>query len=451
MRVINRFFINLNRTIVSSYLITLASLVFLKICHIQIPISLLLILILCTCLFLMIKNKPNPIILGVLGATASFALLSFLYKSFNIIFHVTEWDFLCFYLFGKLGASGLNFYDPVNIANVFSGLEIPFKVSEAFRLEIIQVGFWYPPPSMMMFIPLGYLNNIMTAKILWEIIILIFIVLDFNLLVRLIKTNDNKWINIFTILIITLVFPAAYVTVASSQTNFLLLFFLLLIYKDPEDWKSGLYLALSVIIKPIAAIWFLYFIINKKWAPLVSFILTGFLLLFISVLWFGVDNYVTYFTSPPTSRMPEFVFNEPANQSLLATISRFSIRTGLNFLVNYRGLLVIVISVIFTIVSCIISYYYSKSNSRFSFLIFIPLSLLIYPTSLSHYSILLLPIFLIIISKRSYLELFLFFPLIILVFLNSFFACLSLFLIIIIYSIPNTRILNFISNRIPKT
>jgi hypothetical protein len=226
------------------------------------------------------------------------------------------------------------------------------------------------------------------------------------------------------------VLPVTYNSIASSQTNFLLLFFILLIYKNPEDWKSGMYLALSVVIKPIAAIWFLYYLINKKWTPLISFVLTGFLILFITVIWFGIDNYVSFFTSPPTSRLPEFVFTEPINQSLLATMSRFSIKSGMDFLINYKGLLVLIISGLFTIIAGIISRHYSKSNPGFSFLIFIPLSLLIYPSSLSHYSILLLPIFIIILLNRSYSGLVLLFPVIILLFFNTFLACLSLFFII---------------------
>jgi hypothetical protein len=442
LRVIEKYILNIDRKIVSGYLITLVSLFILRKCHIQIlnhdPTSLILILILCTSLFLIIKNKPDSFVLGVLGGTATFALLLFLYETYKIIFQVNEWDFLCFYLFGKVGASGLNFYDPVNFANVFSGLVIPFKVGQSFILEIIQVGFWYPPPTMMIFIPLGYLNNIVTAKIVWEIFVLTFLVLDIILLERIIKSNDNKWINIFIVLGITLALPATNGTLASSQTNFLLLFFLLLVYKNPEDWKSGIYLALAVLIKPIAAVWFLYYIINKKWIPLVSFILTGFVIVVISALWFGPNSYVTFFTSPPTSRMPAFVFTESVNQSLLATISRLSIKTGIkSFLVN-KGILVAVVSTILTITTCVASSYMAKSNQRFSFLIFIPLSLLIYPSSPSHYAVILLPIIFEIVRLRIYLGPLLITSFIILIFISSFFTSLSLLCLVFLYSFSKT-------------
>jgi hypothetical protein len=446
MRIIEKYILNINRKIVSSYLITLVSLFILTRFHIQIldhdPTTLILILILCTSLFLIIKNKPDSYLLGVLAGTASFALLFFLYNTYKIMFQVNQWDFLCFYLFGKVGASGLNFYDPVNFANVFSGLVIPYKVSQSFLLEIVQVGFWYPPPTMMIFAPLGYLNNIVTAKIVWEIFVLTFLVLDIILLDRMIKINDNKWINIFLVLIITLAFPATNSTLFSSQTNFLLLFFLLLVYKNPENWKSGIYLAIAVLIKPIAAIWFLYYIVNKKWIPLVSFILTGFLIVVISVLWFGLNNYVTFFTSPPTSRMPAFVFTESVNQSILAMISRLSIKSGIKSFLVSKEILVVVLSTIITIATCVASSYLAKSNKRFSFLIFIPLSLLIYPSSPSHYALILLPIFFEIVALKNYLGQLLITPFLILVFISSFFTSLGLLCIIILYLFFKTSYIN---------
>ena len=446
LRGIEKFILNIDRKIVSGYLITLVSLFILRKCHIQVlnhdPTSLIVILILCASLFLMIKNKPDSFVLGVLGGTASFAVLFFLYKTYKVIFQVNEWDFLCFYLFGKVGASGLNFYDPVNFANVFSGLVIPIKASQAFLLEIIQVGFWYPPPTMMLFVPLGYLNNIATAKILWEIFVLTFLVLDIILLVRIIKINDNKWISIFIVLIITLAFPATNGTLTSNQTNFILLFLLLLVYRNPENWKSGIYLALAVLIKPIAAIWFLYYLINKKWIPLVSFISTGLLIVVISVLWFGLNSYVTFFTSPPTSRLPAFVFTESINQSLMATISRLSINTGIKSLLVNKGILVAVVSAILTITTCVASSYMAKSNQRFSFLIFIPLSLLIYPSSPSHYAVILLPIFFEIVALRNYLGILLLTSLVILIFISSFITSLTLLCIIFLFSFSKTSYFN---------
>ncbi len=446
LRIIEKYILNINSKIVSGYLITLALLFILKRSHIQIlnhdPTSLVLILILCASLFLMIKNRPGSYLLGVLAGTASFALLFFLYKSYKVIFQVNEWDFLCFYLFGKVGASGLNFYDPVNFANVFSGLIIPFKVSQNFLLEIIQVGFWYPPPTMMIFVPLGYLNNIVTAKILWEMFVLSFLVFDIILLERIIKINDNKLINIIIVLIITLAFPATNGTLSSNQTNFILLFFLLLVYKNPENWKSGIYLALAVLIKPIAAIWFLYYLINKKWIPLVSFISTGFLIVVVSVLWFGLNSYVTFFTSPPTSRLPAFAFTESINQSLMGMISRLSLKSWIkSFLVN-KEIFVVAVSTLMTIATCIASSYLAKSNQRFSFLIFIPLSLLIYPSSPSHYAVLLLPIFFEIVRLRNYLGVLLLTSFIVLIFISSFFTSLSLLCVIFLFSFSKTLYVN---------
>jgi hypothetical protein len=65
-----------------------------------------------------------------------------------------EWDFLGFWLNGKVASAGENFYHPENYQNVV----LPYNLNDEFRAEIIEVGFWYPPFTMFLFFPLGLAN-----------------------------------------------------------------------------------------------------------------------------------------------------------------------------------------------------------------------------------------------------------------------------------------------------
>jgi Gpi18-like mannosyltransferase len=73
-------------------------------------------------------------------------------------------------------------------------------------------------------------------------------------------------------------------TVTFGQTNFILLFFILLIIKNLDNWKSGVFFAFAVAIKPIAAVWCLYLILHKKWNAIISLTITGVLLIAASIV-----------------------------------------------------------------------------------------------------------------------------------------------------------------------
>jgi len=62
-------------------------------------------------------------------------------------------------------------------------------------------------------------------------------------------------------------------------------FFLL---KIADNWKSGMFIAFAVMIKPLAAVWGLYFLIRKKWSSLISLAITGLLVALVSVILFGL-------------------------------------------------------------------------------------------------------------------------------------------------------------------
>lgn len=323
-----------------------------------------------------------------------------LYVLARTYLEIPEWDFVCFYLFGKVGISNSDFYNPQVFSQVFNDLNLHGITGSEFKKEIVDVGFWYPPPAMLLFLVLG-LFNLKTGYLIWQTIIILFLVTDIFILYKKYckHYSDQKKITtaIFPIAIIILLFPGIEVSVYFSQTISIFLFLLLLLMKNSDNWKAGLYLALLIFVKPIGAFFILYFIIFKQWKTLVSFLISGAILVIIAMLFFGYQPFIDYFLSSPANRMPESVFYEKANHSLNAVLLRMK-NGGLNYL-NVKAVEYFVgIVVLVTTVIC--SKRLHKISPLPAFLIYIPMALMLYPGSLISYSILLLPVILWIYHQK---------------------------------------------------
>lgn len=357
------------------------------------------------CLYYSHRNKYikqiSSFVLGLL-IVLSGNLISHLIASFQTI---PVWDFMCFYMFGKAGLSGSNFYDPALFSNIFTALNLKIDGNAGFIAEIVNVGFWYPPPSMFLFLFLG-LFKIGTSYIIWQSILFLFLIIDLVLLFKYyrLELNDgNKNIYIFSLAGVILLFPGFISSFEISQTVFIFLFFLLLLINNLNNWKAGLFLALLIIIKPLAAVFALYFVIFKKWKIFTSFLLTGSIIIGISILFFGFDSFLIFFKSPPTNRIPPEVFYEGTNQSLNAVL----LRLQLKFFgyVDFKTIKIVAysLSLFISLITIYCSFLISKSDSKLAFMIFLPMALLVYPNTLVSYTIIVLPIILYFFNK-NYLE-----------------------------------------------
>jgi hypothetical protein len=394
-------------------------------------IKVLLIVFLFAAIYLIRFKKYLSFAFGIFSVTFLIIIFYSLSKNYNEFRTIHQWDFFAFYLYGKLGVSGLDFYNPDNIAAIFTSLQPTFEIGKGFYEQVIYVGFPYPPVTMILFAPLGYFN-IETANIIWRLLVLIFQIIDIILLIRIFKINLSPGIGILALIGLTLIFPGTLATIFYGQTTFFLLFFLLLTYKNLDNWKSGVFLAISLIIKPLAAVWCLYLIINRRWKPLISLFCSGVLIVLITGAIFGFDNFISYITSPPTERIVASQYTEFINQSLFATLSRLgaNLRVESPKVISY---LVLIISLILTILTSISSFKIAKSNEKISFLIFVPLSLLVYPASLVYYWIFLIPFFFEILLNKPNPVLQKFFEaLLFLFFLGFIFSNLTCFIICLI-------------------
>ena len=161
-----------------------------------------------------------------------------------------------------------------------------------------------------------------------------------------------------------------------------------------NHWSSGIILVILIVIKPFAIVFGLYYLMNRNWKVLKTAFASGIVVLLITGLFFGFEIFRQFFISPPTSRIPESVHYEGVNKSLLAALFRFQHNhTNVLDLPSVKPIFLVVSAVLLTL-TLIASKKLLKYSQLLSFAIYIPFVLIIYPNTLTHYSIFIIPVIL---------------------------------------------------------
>jgi len=314
-------------------------------------------------------------------------------KVYENYLHPQEWDFLVFWMDGKVASTGGNFYTAENYREV----DLPYNPSDGFRNEIIDVGFKYPPMTMFLFFPLGFFNY-SKAYLLWQMANIVISVICIYGLWRLFL-KEHGVLSLLLVAALLLVLNPTIGTFYYAQTNFIaLLFFLAFWGTKSKDW-GGVWLALCVVVKPYMAVLYFYPLLARRWKMLAVAIITLMSLTVLSTLAFGLDVLVSFF-SKPISKVPLYLYTEIVNQSLLATILRLSQDQIINGspILNpvYLG-----ISFVLLITTTFVAVVNRNNNDHWVILSILFLSLIIYPATLQHYSIfLILPV--VLLLQQSY-------------------------------------------------
>jgi hypothetical protein len=380
---------------------------------------------------LMKENLRRTLAIGVIFGLL-FVLLAF--YSIDIIpgfKEIREWDFLAFYIYGKAGASGIHLYDPAAFQQIEFNQGLPGTYSNYFNRCVFNVGFAYPPTTMLILAPIGSLD-LQSANIVWRSLILVFLLLDVIIASNLFRIDHSGTMNLILVCTLFLLLPGSRTTIELSQTNFFMLFCVLMTYKYIDHWKSGIFLALAIIIKPIAVIWSLYFLITGRWKSLFAFAASGLILVLATITAFGLDDFISFFTNSPALRFPDFVYSEEINQSLNSVLLRFNMRMG--DVLSKQGLFILTngISLSLLILTILSSLRYRKIDHSLAFLIFFPLALVIYPGTLVHYTVILLPLIMMMILHYGYKQLI---PLIICLLILPFSSFLSILSMLVFFII----------------
>jgi hypothetical protein len=292
-----------------------------------------------------------------------------------------KWDFLCFWLYGKVALTGGNFYDVKN----YQEMSLPYDPGDDFRKGEIDVGFKYPPFTMFLFLPLG-LFSISRAYLLWQISNLLLCVACIYELWK-IFLKDHGALGLLLVATLMLMLVPTRSTFYYAQTNFFVLLLFLMFWQNRSIEWGGIWLALCVVIKPYMALLYIYPLFTRKWKVLAIAISALLILTFLSIFAFGSNVFASFFNNP-TSKVPILNYTEMVNQSLLATILRLSqyqiIKESplLNPLYLGFSLLLTFITVWVTIIR--------KNSDDWVALSILFLALIVYPASLVHYGVFLI-------------------------------------------------------------
>lgn len=289
-------------------------------------------------------------------------------------------DFPVFWLTGRAIWLGLDPYDPASFATI----ELPLATSLAFRAEVLAVGSLYPPPTLLLFAPLGGID-FSTAHLLWYALQLLAGAGCAVLLGRLFFAGGVLRRTLFGgALLLSL--PLANTTLVFGQTNLLLLLFALLALRDAARPRSGAWIALCAMVKPWSAILAPPALPARDLRALAAMAATGGILLAASAALVGPESFAAFFTDPPMARVPDFLYRQEANQSLLSVAARFAEdRDAITGLV-LRGLaLAAVLAVVAGSVR--LAHAQARHDAAAAASLLLCAALIAYPHALWHYSV----------------------------------------------------------------
>jgi hypothetical protein len=189
-------------------------------------------------------------------------------------------------------------------------------------------------------------------------------------------------------------------TLAFGQTNFLVLLMLLLFWRDRERERGGIWLALGIFTKPFLAFLLVYLLLQRHWRAIASTIFALAAISLLSIVVFGPATFSSYFTANPVAKMPDYVYTEMLNQSLLATILRlteydFSDTSPLTYPTF------IALTLILAGITSWLVYRLDASHADWMLALTLSLALLLYPATLEHYSVLLIVPILLLWTHRQ--------------------------------------------------
>jgi hypothetical protein len=332
------------------------------------------------------------IFLAAIGIVIAFGALQAVHLVESRIRTLAEWDVRVFWIYGQLMAHHENIYALEPYQQFYQTL----SPSREFIGAVLEVGGTYPPPTMFLFRPLGCCD-MRSGFVYWYVFVGLSILAAVELLRRIFFRSDGIW-GLALLLFLFIALKGTWDTIRFGQTNFLTLVFLLLYWKDRDRPRAGIWIALGAIVKLYLVVLLLDALFLKRWRVLAWAALTGFVLSAASVILLGPQTFSSYFTLHPMSRVPRWVYMEWVNQSLLATILRSS-HSAISRSPAMNPIFIISALILFLLSAWLV--HRSDPGSPWSLALWLLLGLLVFPGTLAHYSVMLLPAMLLIWKERE--------------------------------------------------
>ena len=329
---------------------------------------------------------PGFALLGF-GAVAALVLRT-------VILHPPEWDFYAFWVRMKVASQGLDFYDPRH----YVGMQELYGFSDAFRREVLDPGFNYPPQTMLFLEPFGFLEP-HTAVVAWAMLLVAGFVAATLLLHRLFL-RDRGLPGLALAGALVLMIPATVSTLRVLQTNSLTLALLVLFWRDRERPRAGVWLALLPVVKPYLGLLWLWPIARRQFRVIAAIALTSAAVAALTAIFFGPDVFARFFARDVVHSHPGWIYSQTVNQSLHSTIVRMlGVPDARNSPLEVP--LTLVLSGALVLVAVWNAWGARGSAQPWALAHLLLVNLIVYPGSLQHYHLLLLVPMLLAWSDRD--------------------------------------------------
>jgi hypothetical protein len=322
------------------------------------------------------------LIVGLNATAFGFLLL----RVNHVVNHPGEWDFLCYYLWSRLVGTDLPVYSPESSQTVLSGLQIPISPSPDFLSVIVQVGPNQTAPALLWYRLWIADRPFETAHLIWTIANVGFLCVCCLLLAR--TVNKNSPTLVLLLFPVVAFAPVTWIVLYLGQTAFVLTALIAVAWLHLEQARTGAFLAIGSLLKPVVGLVGLYFLIRRRPKAIMVAVGVGIGSLLSSGIFVGMDQVLQYFRADFVSRTPSWVFSEPVNQSLSAVVLReFAPPNSTS--APFLNPVFLGIASMLTLATVAIGWRAHATRDRLVFLHVLTLALLIYPGTLHFYSFLL--------------------------------------------------------------
>ena len=296
--------------------------------------------------------------------------------------HPPEWDLGMWSVYGHAAVAGVDFYTPESIRAAAPAADY----SPAFVDDVFATAFPFPPPTMLLLLPFGWWS-LRTAAAVWYALNGLALLAAVGVAWRLFVPGSGT-LGLLLVATLTVILRATQSNVALGQWNFLALLFVLLFWRDQGRARAGAWLGGAVFLRTFLVALLAHPLRRREWRTLGAFGATVAGLGLLAVAVFGAPTCAAYLGTVSDGFLP-FVYTESINLSLLATILRmvgFDPTQG-SPLANpvYLG-----VGGVMTAVTGWLVWRLPEAVDWMPGLA-LSLALLVYPVTLEHYGVLVLP------------------------------------------------------------
>jgi hypothetical protein len=330
------------------------------------------------------RDVAGPIRIALYALTALVVLATFVSIK-SATHYLQEWDFIAFWQFGHAAVAHLNVYAP----QTYRQLGTPIPVDAIFRRESMDVGFVYPPPTILLFVPLGFVHDVKLASIAWLVVMLAALLAGVVALART-YAGARAWDVTFAIVALGFALPATADNVAYHQTSFLAFVATVFAYRYRSSAIGGIAAGIAAIVKPYLGIVVLWFALRRRWNALAASLVTLAVASIASLPFIGPGALHDYVFDNPAKRYAPGMFAESEISSLYAVLLHAFHREA-SVVGPLHDPLFVAIAALATVATVWTIVRARAIDDDLSLPLGIALALMLYPGSSSMYAIVLVP------------------------------------------------------------